>query len=189
MDQELNKFMAWTIALRGLIAIIFGLILMFFKFDAAVFFITVFGMFFVIDGFFVVFESFTEKKAGDKRWYVQLIDGILKVLIGMFVLYFPVFSSLTYLVVIQIIVGVWALLTGLGSIAAGFSLAKGFLSTVLYIIIGIYLFIVGLSFVLNPITNVERFIFLVGLVIVSFGVINLGAALLLRNEKSVAVKK
>ena len=188
MQEEINKYMAWTIALRGLITIIFGLLLMFYNFEALVVFVSVFGVFYLVDGFIVFFESFASKKYGNENWYLQLIEGIFRVLFGIFILYFPVLTSLSYVVVIQIVFGVWILLTGLGSIAAGFSLGKGFLGTIFFILLGIFLFSVGLPFVINPILNIERFISIVSIIVILNGIISLAGALLLKNQHSLKTK-
>lgn len=184
MQEEINKYMAWSIALRGLITIIFGLLLMFYPFDAIVLFVSVFGVFYLVDGFIVFFESFASKKYGNPNWYLLLIEGIFRVLFGIFILYFPVLTSLSYVVVIQIVFGVWILLSGLGSIAAGFSLSKGFLGTVFFILLGIFLFSAGLPFVINPIANIARFISIVSIIFILDGIISLMGALLLKNQNS-----
>ena len=188
MQEEINKYMAWTIALRGLITIIFGLLLMFFNLEALVVFVSVFGVFYLVDGFIVFFESFASKKYGNENWYLLLMEGIFRVLFGVFILYFPVITTFSYIVVIQIVFGVWILLSALGSIAAGFSLSKVFLGTVFFFLFGIFLFSAGLPFVIKPISNIPSFISIVSIILILNGIIGLIGALLLKNQHSLKSK-
>src|SRR6266700_7639210 len=103
----------WMLALRGVLAIIFGLIALFFPGIALLAFILVFAAYAIIDGIVAIVVAIRERGSLN-RWGWVLIEGLLGVVAGIFSFAYPGVTAL----VLLYIVAAWAILTGISEIVA-----------------------------------------------------------------------
>src|SRR5689334_12645383 len=109
----------WMLALRGVLAIIFGLIALFFPGIALLAFIVVFAAYAIIDGIVAVVVA-SRVRASSNRWWWVLIEGVLSILAGIFAFAYPGVTAL----VLLYIVAAWAVLTGIMEIVAAVALRE-----------------------------------------------------------------
>lgn len=171
----------WMLALRGVLAIIFGLIALFTPGIALLAFIFVFAAYALIDGLMAVYVAIRERDSLN-RWGWVLFEGILGIIIGIVALVHPGFTALVLLYVVAI----WAVVTGIMELVAAFTLrglaarewALG-LAGVISILFGVVLFIF-------PGTGLLSILWLVGVYGIVFGVLFIVRAFQMRSWASSA---
>jgi uncharacterized membrane protein HdeD (DUF308 family) len=105
----------WVFALRGTLAIIFGLIALLVPWAAQLSFVIVFAAYALVDGIFAIISAV--RAAGrHERWLLFVLEGIIGILAGVFALAWPPAT----IVVFVTLVAVWALLSGGAMLAASF---------------------------------------------------------------------
>src|SRR5260221_12236408 len=107
----------WLLALRGVFAIIFGLIALFAPGIALLAFIYVFAAYALIDGIVAVFTAIQER-GSLSRWGWVLFEGILSIIAGIVAFVYP---GLTALVLLYL-VAIWAIVTGILELVAAFAI-------------------------------------------------------------------
>src|ERR1700676_4439961 len=133
----------WIMALRGLLAVIFGLIALLAPGIALLAFIYVFAAYALLDGIITVYTAIQER-GSMSRWGWILFEGLLGILAGIVAFVYPGLTA----VVLLYIVAIWAVVTGIMEIAAAF-LIRGFaarewalgIAGVISILFGIFLFV------------------------------------------------
>ena len=166
----------WMLALRGVLAIIFGLIALFAPGITLLAFILVFGVYAIIDGIAAVVIAIQER-GSLRRWGWVLFEGIISILAGIVAFVYPGITALALLFVVAI----YAILTGILEIVAAFVI-RGFaarewalgIAGVLSIIFGIILFI-------RPGAGLLAILWLVGIYAIIFGVLFIVRAFQMRS--------
>jgi uncharacterized membrane protein HdeD (DUF308 family) len=97
----------WALALRGLFAILFGIVAFALPGAAMLVLVLVFGAYSVADGIFNIVLAVRGARAHE-RWVLLLINGLLGVAIGIVAAIWPGITVLAFV----FMVGAWALLSG-----------------------------------------------------------------------------
>jgi uncharacterized membrane protein HdeD (DUF308 family) len=170
----------WALALRGLAAILFGVLA--FAWPGITLFVLVlfFGAYMLVDGIFAIVAAV--RAAGEEdRWWLLLIEGILGVLAGLVAFFWPGLTALALLYFIA----AWAIVTGIMEIVAAIRLRQEIegewalgLSGLLSVIFGILLV------VLPAPAGLLSLVWLVGAYAVATGVLLLILAFRVRSEAS-----
>ena len=169
----------WMLALRGVLAILFGLVALLLPGIALLAFIYVFAAYAIIDGVVTVLVSIRER-GSLSRWGWVLAEGLLSVVAGLVAVVYP---GLTALVLLYV-VAAWAIVTGITEIAAAFTLREQVsrewalgLAGLLSIVFGIILFI-------RPGAGLLALLWLVGIYAILFGILFIVRAFQLRSWAS-----
>lgn len=109
----------WLILLRGIVAVLLGLISLFSPNSTLVAFVIIFGIYAVIDGVAAIYMAITSRKE-QKLWSWLLIEGVLSILAGIIALVWPGVT----LLVIGFIIGFWAVFLGITQISQAMSLKR-----------------------------------------------------------------
>ena len=170
----------WALALRGVAAILFGILA--FAWPGITLFVLVlfFGAYMLVDGIFAIVAAV--RVAGEEdRWWLLLIQGILGVLAGLVAFFWPGLTALALLYFIA----AWAIVTGIMEIVAAIRLRQEIegewalgLSGLLSVIFGILLV------VLPAPAGLLSLVWLVGAYAVATGVLLLILAFRVRSEAS-----
>jgi uncharacterized membrane protein HdeD (DUF308 family) len=170
----------WALALRGLAAILFGILA--FAWPGITLFVLVlfFGAYMFADGIFAIVAAV--RAAGEEeRWWLLLIQGILGVLAGLVAFFWPGLTALALLYFIA----AWAIVTGILEIVAAIRLRREIegewalgLSGALSVIFGVLLV------VLPAPAGLLSLVWLVGAYAVATGVLLLILAFRVRSEAS-----
>ncbi len=107
----------WAVELRGVLAIIFGLVAFFYSGVTMLSLVYVFAFYAIVDGGFAIVSS-VRAAAAHMRWGWFLFEGIVSIAAGAVAVLMP---ALTLLVFVGIVAG-WAIVTGALELAAAFRL-------------------------------------------------------------------
>jgi uncharacterized membrane protein HdeD (DUF308 family) len=118
--QAMNDMLAnnwWAVALRGLVAILFGIAAFAMPLVTMLSLVVVFAAFSFVDGVFGIIMSVRGARKGE-RWVWLLLNGILGVVAGAVALLWPDITVLAFV----ILVAAWALVSGTFMLISAFRL-------------------------------------------------------------------
>lgn len=177
MDQ-LRKY--WKgILVRGIIAIIFGLIALFYPAFGLELLVLYFGAFAFVDGLIAFFVGFSSKSAA------LILEGLVGVLVGLFIFFFTVQAAFFFIMLI----GFWAILTGILEIIAAVELRKHMADELWLLLVGIASLLFGFYVFVNPAVSGTIILFVIGIYAIIFGIFLVGLSQTLKNSKSPKKKK
>src|SRR5712691_9339895 len=86
---QLYRRFWWMLAVRGVIAVLFGLAAIFWPRLTALVLVYLFGIYALLDGITAVFVALQERAVA-ARWWVLLIEGLVGVLFGILAFFSPI---------------------------------------------------------------------------------------------------
>lgn len=169
----------WLWLLRGILAIVLGIIAIAAP-AAAIFATTIWlGAYFLVDGAISLFHGFGEQPNGRSRWPL-IIWGVIGILAGISIFAYPVSSALT----LAIVLGIWAIIFGVMEIVNGIRLREVIDNEFWLILGGIASVIFGIIIVRTPVQGLAALAWVAGvwalvvgisLVLLSFRIKGMGA--------------
>jgi len=109
----------WAVALRDVLAILFGLIALVVPGAVMLSLALLFAAYLLVDGVLGIIAAVRAARA-QERWGLLLAEGVLNIIMGLIAFVFPVSAVLAFVFV----TAAWALLTGGLMLAAAFKLTK-----------------------------------------------------------------
>ena len=170
----------WLILLRGIFAIIFGVLTFAWPGITLVTLVLLYGAFAFADGVLALVAALTKGPA-EPRWWLALV-GILGIGAGIATLMWP---GLTGIILLYLIAG-WAIASGIFEIVGAIRLRKEIDDEWLLIASGVVSVIFGLLILANPGAGALGVAFAIGAFAVLFGVLQV--ALSMRLKKMAAVR-
>jgi uncharacterized membrane protein HdeD (DUF308 family) len=159
----------WIPVVRGIFAIIFGLVALFWPGETLVILILIFGAFCFVDGIFAVIAAI-RFATHHERWGVLLLEGILGILVGLLAYAAPAAIALFFLY----FAAGWAIITGIFEIIAAFRIRKDVRGEIFMIIAGILSVVLGLALFVFPGAGLLAWIYLIGIYAIIFGALMIG---------------
>ena len=166
----------WAVALRGVFAMLFGLVALFWPFTTILSLTVLFAVYMLADGAFAIVAGM-RAAARHERWGVLVLEGIVDLLAGLGALLLP---GLTVLVFVAVL-GIWAVVSGVAMMAASFRLNAQHgrwllgLSGLVSIVWGVVLY-------LSPVTGAVVLTWWLGGYAFVFGILLIVLAFRLRNR-------
>jgi len=158
----------WLIALRGVAAIILGVLCFVSPATTILALVIVFGIYALADGVLAVIVSFQIREAFD-QWWVVLLEGLAGILVGIL--------ALTHLVVtaeaLLLVIAFWAVFTGIMEIIAAIYFRREIDNEWLLVLTGILSVILGVLLVAFPQAGSVAVIWVIGFYAIFFGVLML----------------
>jgi uncharacterized membrane protein HdeD (DUF308 family) len=168
----------WALAIRGGIAIIFGLAALLRPDIALGALILLFGAYALVDGVFAIVGVFGGTRGGTPRWLL-LIEGIAGILAGIIAFVLPGLTA----VVLLYLIAAWAVVTGIFEIATAIRLRQEIRGEWALIIGGALSVLFGvLLAVIGPVAGILSLIWLIGIYALAFGILMLITAFQVRGR-------
>ncbi len=168
----------WSmLMMRGLFAILFGLITVGYPIAVLETLVTLFGAFVLVDGIMAILVSRRAKK-GNTVWASMLPRGIAGVVLGVAVMSWPGTTS----VGLMYWIATWAVAAGALEINAARELRRSVNGEWLLMLAGAMSVVFGLALFFRPAAGAMALISTLGLLMVFVGIAVTGVALKLRRE-------
>lgn len=166
----------WLVALRGLLAILFGLTALFWPDLTWLVLVLMFGVYAMVDGAFAMMSGLASSKYSP-RWWVFLLEGLVSVAAGVIALMRPGLAGFALILVIA----VWAILTGILEIAAAIRLRREINNEWMLAFGGFVSIVFGFLVLFQPATGGLVITLMVGAYALIFGILLVALGLRLRK--------
>ena len=168
----------WLVALRGVIAILFGLLTLLFPGIALSSFVLVFAAYAVVDGLAAIWSAIQHRT--DQNWWILLLEGVVSVIAGIVAFIYPGITALVMLYIIAI----WAIITGIFEVLAAIQLRKEIEGEFWLGLSGILSILFGILLIVSPGAGILAVLTIVGVYAIAFGVFLIMLAFRLRSHAS-----
>jgi uncharacterized membrane protein HdeD (DUF308 family) len=163
----------WALALRGVIAVLFGLLTFFIPGITLISLVLLFGFYAILDG---IFDIVSAMKAPGHHWPL-LVEGIVGIVAGLVTFMWPAITAM----VLVYLIAFWAILTGLLEIVAGIRLREVIANEMLLILMGVISTFLGILIIIFPGAGALAIIIWIGAYALVFGIILIALAFRLRS--------
>lgn len=165
----------WLVALRGVLAILFGILAYIWPGITLATLVLLFGAYSLVDGVFAVGKAVANRRGGF-NWGL-LLSGIAGIIIGIIAFIMPEAVALALLYLIA----AWAIITGIFQIVAAIQLRRDIPNEWLLILAGIASVIFGILCAIWPGASALAIIWLIAAYAIIFGVLLLILAFRLKG--------
>ena len=164
----------WSFALRGTLALLFGIGALSYPGLTLLILIIFFGIYALIDGITAILMAL-----GEKKWPVYVAIGVISMLAGLVAIARPGATALALLFVI----GVWAMVKGIGEIVAAIQLRKEIEGEWVLALSGVLSILFGLFVLARPGAGALALVWLIALYAFAHGILDLLLGFKLRRMK------
>ena len=176
--QNLQRQWGW-VALRGVCALIFGVLALVMPGLTLSLLVLFWGAYALIDGVSALVAGFRMREGSKPMWSLVLV-GLLGIAAGAVTFLWPGITALT----LVIIIGSWAIVAGIFQIVAAVRLRKYIQGEWLHALSGLLSVIFGAAMVLLPGAGAIALAWLIGWFAICFGVMLIVVALRLRAMRA-----
>lgn len=169
----------WHVALRGFLALLFGILLFAWPGIALFVFAIIFGAYVFVDGIFTLVAAINYKAGAGKRTWL-FIRGILGIIVGIITLCLPAVTEIALI----LIIGAWALIAGIMELSFAFTAVKETGAKWLFAISGILAIILGILLLIRPIAGIIAVIWFIGAYALMAGIVLIILGFRLRSQKA-----
>ncbi len=173
----------WVPVLRGVAAIIFGVIAFTHPLMAAATLVLFFGAWVLIDGIFRVVGAIGHR-ASDSDWGFNLIIGILGIIVGLLTFHAPAITALA----LVIYIAAWALMIGATEIALAIKMRREIKGEWFLILMGLASIIFAGLLLWNPLAGAAALIWIIAWYAVIMGVLAIIFGFRLRSLATLATR-
>jgi len=167
----------WALALRGLAAIVFGLLAFILPGITLTALILLFSAYMLVDGVFAIVAAVRAEER-DTRWWLLLAEGVLGVLAGIVAFAWPGLTALALLY----LVAAWSIITGILQIVGAIRLRREIEGEWALILGGVLSVVFGVLLAVLPGPGILALLWLIGAYAVVSGVLLIILAFRVRNE-------
>jgi uncharacterized membrane protein HdeD (DUF308 family) len=169
----------WQVAARGLIALLFGIMLLAWPGVSLFIFAILFGAFAFVDGIFTLVAAVNYKAgAGQRTWL--FVRGILGIIVGIITFFWPAITELA----LVLLIGAWALVAGIMELNFAFRAVRETGAKWLFAVSGILSIILGILLLVSPIAAIIAVIWIIGAYAVIVGIVLIVLGFRLRSSKA-----
>lgn len=166
----------WVVEVRGVLAILFGLITFFWPDLSFLLLILTFGAYAMADGVFAMLTGVTSSKYSP-RWWVFLLEGVVSFAAGLIAILRPDLAAS----VLIAILAAWAIVTGALEIAAAIRLRREITNEWMLALGGFVSIALGVLLFLQPAAGGLVLTLLIGAYALVFGILLIGLGIRLRK--------
>ena len=173
----------WALALRGVLAVIFGIVALRWPGLTIEVLVLFFGANALVDGVLALIAAFRGSATG-ARWWGMLLQGILGIATGIIVLLMwgtPLIAFVVYALVI--VIAAWAIVIGIFEIVAAVRLRKEIQGEWLLALRGVLAIIFGVVLLMRPLVGALAVVWVIGVFSIALGLLGLVLAFRLRSHQ------
>ena len=167
----------WTLVLRGVCAILFGLFAWFWPGMTLLALMMAWGIYACLSGLVALFGAFS--RDGREPRGILLLEGVLAIAAGLAALFYPRFTALLFLYLLA----AWAILSGLVEIAAAWRLRHEIRGEFWLGFAGVLSLLFGIMLIVRPGAGALTVMWLIASYSVLFGVVLIAWGLHLRRQR------
>jgi len=156
----------WVPVIRGIAAIVFGIIAFVYPGLTIATLVLFFGAWVLIDGIFRIVGAIGHR-ASDSDWGWQLVIGLLGIVVGLLTFHAPQITALA----LVIYIAAWALMIGASEIAAAVKLRREIKGEWFLILMGLASIVFAVLLLWNPVAGAAAVIWLIAWYAVVLGVL------------------
>src|SRR5947208_4226589 len=173
----------WVPVIRGIAAIVFGVIAFVYPGLTIAVLVLLFGAWVLVDGVFRIVGAIGHR-ASDSDWGFNLIIGILGIIIGFLTFHAPGITALA----LVIYIAAWALMIGATEIAVAIKLRREIKGEWFLILMSLASIVFAILLLWNPVLGAATLIWIIALYAVIFGVLAIIFGLRLRSLPALPVR-
>jgi uncharacterized membrane protein HdeD (DUF308 family) len=166
----------WAVALRGLVAVLFGIAAFVWPGITLWALVAIFGAYALVDGIFAVIEAFRRDVVGE-RWWALLFEGFVGIAIGILTFAWPRLTAMGLLYLIAF----WAIVTGVFEVITAIRLRHEIRGEWMMALIGVLSVAFGFLLVAFPLTGALSVVLIIGSYAVAIGVLMIALGFKLRS--------
>ena len=165
----------WVLVLRGVIAVLFGLLAFFYPGETLALLVAFFGAYALIDGIIAISFALRSPREHVRIWPFVL-EGVVGILAGIGAFVWPLATA----VALETLVAVWAFVTGVFEVAAAIRLRKVIANEWVLGLTGVLSIVAGIALLIWPVAGLGAIILVVGAYALAFGVLMIVAGIRIR---------
>jgi uncharacterized membrane protein HdeD (DUF308 family) len=166
----------WLLLLRGIAAIIFGILAFAWPGITLLTLVLFYGAFALVDGICAVIAAVTGSVPGS-RWWLAIV-GLCGVVAGVLTFAWPGLTAFLLL----IFIAVWAIVVGVFEIIGAIRLRKEIDNEWMLILSGVVSVLFGIVLLVRPGPGALALVWMIGIYALVFGILNIAFALRLRTH-------
>jgi uncharacterized membrane protein HdeD (DUF308 family) len=163
----------WALALRGLFAVLFGLLTFFMPGITLLTLVLLFGAYVLLDGIFDIVAAIRSPR----HHWALILEGIVGIIAGILTFAWPGITAM----VLLYLVAFWAIFTGVLEIVAGIRLREVLTGEIWLILMGVLSLLFGLFILIFPGAGALTLLFWIGAYALVFGFMLIVLAFRLRG--------
>lgn len=175
--KHLVQTLKWVLAVRGIVAISFGVAILLIPNLTLQLVILIFGITILVDGF-VNSIGAIQSRSDVTDWRIYLLEGVFSILLGSITIFWPNISSGALLVIIAL----WAIITGTAKMVAAIGLRKLIEGELILLFSGILSVIFGFVMITFPQATALVFLAIIGFYHILLGIFLLSLAWRIKQE-------
>lgn len=181
LELKMKQFhKQWSsVFLRGVLAILFGIVAVFWPGLGLQILVLVFGAYALVDGIFAFLVGISYKSVA------LTLEGLVGVIIGLLIFFYTLQAAAIFV----LLVGIWAVATGIFEVIAGLELRKHIGDEIFLLFVGIVSIIFGFFVFVNPIAAGLALTWVIGVYALLFGSLLVALSIRLKNYRPSSGKR
>jgi uncharacterized membrane protein HdeD (DUF308 family) len=155
----------WTFILRGVLAILFGIIAFIAPPATIAALVLLFGAWALVDGVFDIVGAL-QHRTMDRSWWLKILGGAVSIIAGLLALIFPEIAAGALLLLIS----AWSIVSGVVEIALAIRLREQITGELWLAIAGALSIVFGVLLFLFPTAGALTIVWIIGAFAIAFGV-------------------
>jgi uncharacterized membrane protein HdeD (DUF308 family) len=173
----------WVPVIRGVAAVVFGVIAFVYPALTVATLVLLFGAWVLVDGVFRVAGAIGHRTS-DPEWGFHLTIGILGIIIGFLTFHAPRITALALIIYIA----AWALMIGATEIALAIKLRREIKGEWFLILMGLLSIVFAIMLLWNPLPGALALVWLIGSYAIVFGILGIILGFRLRSLPTFPVR-
>jgi uncharacterized membrane protein HdeD (DUF308 family) len=166
----------WHFAVRGVLAIVFGILALIWPESTKTALVLLFGAFALVDGIVTVATGI-ESRRYFKQWWALLLEGLTGIVIATLTFVWPDVTAL----VLLYLIAAWAILTGIFEIMAAIELRNVIVGESVMILSGLLSIVLGVLLFAFPEAGAVSLVWAIGFYAIVAGIMEIVVAFRLRG--------